>query len=192
MQTPCGLFNGLSASSTYILQQTPHFQVTTVFNLKRGHCRVNPKNVAIVLNLSTLISCQRLSRNLVSGLGSVMFSRASLTIRVSGIDPGAFTTDTFGQKFQELHDVDSKPKWAPFWKRDKTRDLPLLASVAHHGDSDMGTVTMSSEESKARALKKLNAAEWVVDDTFANLTVLYSAPEPDLEYVFPQPQLDQI
>ena len=116
-----------------------------------------------------------------------MFSRASRTIRVSGIRPNSETADTLKQKCCELCDINPKPRLSLLRKRRETQSRPLLASVAHHGDSDTGTVTFPSEESKTRALENLDLAGWRVDDTFADLTVLHSAPEPDLEHAHPSP-----
>jgi len=110
---------------------------------------------------------------------SRMFSRASLTVRVSGISPDTESTESLKQIFQKLGDV--KPKWTWFQPRHETPLHPLLVSVARHGDSDTGTITLQSEDSKKRALKRSKLVDWSVDDTFAGLTVLHSAPEPDLE-----------
>jgi hypothetical protein len=116
-----------------------------------------------------------------------MFSHASLTIRVLGISPpGALTTKSLEERCREFCDV-SKPRRAFFRRRLKSRPRPLLVSVARQGDSDTGTVTFPSEDSKGRALESLTLAGWRVDDTFADLTVLHSAPEPDLEYACPPP-----
>ncbi|KAJ0104453.1 hypothetical protein J7T55_010919 [Diaporthe amygdali] len=109
-----------------------------------------------------------------------MFSRTSLTIRVSGISPETESTESLKERCREFTDL--KPKKTFFRTRHETQLRPLLVSLARHGDSDMGTVTFPSQGSKKRALDSLTLAGWKVDDTFADLTVLHSAPEPDLEY----------
>jgi hypothetical protein len=117
-----------------------------------------------------------------------MFSRASLTIRVSGISPpGVLTTELLEAQCREHCAGASKPRRSFFRRVRHPNSLPrpLLVSLARQGDSDTGTVTFPDEESKARAFKSLTLAGWQVDDTFAGLTVLYSAPEPDLEYDLP-------
>lgn len=109
-----------------------------------------------------------------------MFSHASHTIRISGISPCTESTESLNDRFQEYAHV--KPKKTLFRTRNETQQRRLLVSLARHGDSDMGTITFPSESSKTQALKKLPLAGWKVDDTFTDLTVLHSAPEPDLEY----------
>lgn len=113
-------------------------------------------------------------------LHSGMSSHASHTIRVSGIDAGTQSTESLNERCREYADL--KPKRALFRARSETQPRPLLVSLARHGDEDMGTITFPSESSKRKALEKLPLAGWKVDDTFTGLTVLYSAPEPDLEY----------
>lgn len=113
-------------------------------------------------------------------LHSGMFSHASHTIRVSGIDPGTQSTEALNEGCREYADL--KPKRALFRARPQTQPRPLLVSLARHGDEDIETITFPSESSKRKALEKLPLAGWKVDDTFTGLTVLHSAPEPDLEY----------
>lgn len=111
-----------------------------------------------------------------------MYSRASLTIRVLGISPpGALMTESLEARCREFCDDTSKPRRLCFRRRPQSRPRPLLVSVARQGESDTGTVTFPSEESKTRALDAMTQAGWQVDDTFADLTVLHSAPDPELE-----------
>ncbi|OIW25562.1 hypothetical protein CONLIGDRAFT_684109 [Coniochaeta ligniaria NRRL 30616] len=111
-----------------------------------------------------------------------MYSRASLTLRVLGITPpGALTTESLEARCREFCDDETKPRRSFFRRHAQSRPRPLLVSVARQGESDTGTVTFPSEESKTRALDALTQAGWRVDDTFADLTVLHSAPEPDLD-----------
>jgi hypothetical protein len=116
-----------------------------------------------------------------------MSSHASLTIRLSGIEPDALTKESLEEKCQGFCDTNSRPRPIFFWGSRKTNAHPLLVSLARHGDSDTGTVTFPSQVAKKRALETLHRERWAVDDTFAHLTVLHSAPEPDLEYAFPTP-----
>lgn len=114
-----------------------------------------------------------------------MFSHASHTIRVSGLSPGSESTESLNERCQKFADL--KSKRALFRTSQETQPRPLLVSLARHGDSDMGTITFPSESSKTQALEKLPRDGWRVDDTFTDLTVLHSAPEPDLEYGHPPP-----
>lgn len=109
-----------------------------------------------------------------------MFSHAYHTIRVSGLSPDTESPESLNKRCQEFANL--KPKRTFFRTRRETRPRPPLVSLARNGDSDMGTITFPSESSKVRALKSLPLAGWKVDDTFTDLTVLHSAPEPDLEY----------
>lgn len=109
-----------------------------------------------------------------------MFSHAYHTIRVSGLSPGTESPESLNERCQEFANL--KPKRTLFRTRHETQQRPLLVSLARSGDSDMGTITFPSVPSKVRALEKLPLAGWTVDDTFTDLTVLHSAPEPDLEY----------
>lgn len=107
-----------------------------------------------------------------------MYSRASLTIRVLGISPpGSLTIESLEARCREYCDEGD----GFFRKKRVSRPGQLLVSVAPQGASDTGTVTFPSEKSKTRALKGLTRGGWRVDDTFADLTVLHSAAEPDLE-----------
>lgn len=108
-----------------------------------------------------------------------MFSHASHTIRVSGLSPGTESPESLIERCQEFANL--KPERTLFRTRHETQSRPLLVSLAPNGDSDVGTITFPSEPSKVQALKKLPLAGWKVDDTFTDLTVLHSAPEPDLE-----------
>jgi len=55
-----------------------------------------------------------------------------------------------------------------------------LAAQTVHG-AQTGTLTFPDGKLKLRAIKTLQKNDWAADDTFAGLTVLHSAPEPDLE-----------
>ena len=119
-----------------------------------------------------------------------MFSHASLTIRISGISPpGSMTPGSLEERCREFcQDKSAKAharRLLHFWKFSQAGPTPspLLVSLVRHGDSDTGVVTFPSEGYKSRALRGLRAPGCQVDDTFADLTVLHSATEPDVEYV---------
>lgn len=108
-----------------------------------------------------------------------MFSSTSHTVRVTGITSGTESAESLKQKFQECVDVKPKRMW--FGRRRETEPLPLMVSLARYGDSDMGTITLPTEASKMQALNYTSSVDWSLDATFAGLTTLHSASEPDLE-----------
>lgn len=111
-----------------------------------------------------------------------MFSHASLTARVSG-DLSAVTKDAVERRVDDL----CKPKTFGCLKIPwHVQPLPRVVSLAPQVDSQTGTITFPGRKSKERALRELTG--WRVDDTFEGLTVLHSAPEPDLEYNFFPPR----
>jgi hypothetical protein len=112
------------------------------------------------------------------------FSHPSLTIRVSGI-PITATRDLLEQRALGYCNVDddfSDKIKSLFKSSSPGRSLPPIVSLAPQGDSQIGTITFPTEKSKKRALSSLNLTAWRSDDVFNGLTVLYTAPEPDLEF----------
>ena len=61
-------------------------------------------------------------------------------------------------------------------------DEKPVTSFARQFDGHVGTITLPSEKHKAEALET-HGTEWRFDDIFNGVTVLYSPPEPDIEYV---------
>jgi hypothetical protein len=61
-------------------------------------------------------------------------------------------------------------------------DEKPVTSFAQQFDGHVGTITLPSQMHKAEALEN-HATEWRFDDIFNGVTVLFSPPEPDIEYV---------
>ncbi len=79
-----------------------------------------------------------------------MFSHASLTVRVSGVQ-GTATKALLEQRAQDL--CSANARIFVFFRR--SQPAPLVVSLALQNDSQTGTVTFPLNKSKKRALKNL-------------------------------------
>jgi hypothetical protein len=61
-------------------------------------------------------------------------------------------------------------------------DEKPVTSFAQQFEGHVGTITLPSEKHKVEALEN-HGTEWRFDDIFNGVTVLFSPPEPDIEYV---------
>ena len=111
-----------------------------------------------------------------------VYSRTSRTIRVTGIRSDT-TEDSLLQRAQVFCDVSSN-KASFFGRREPDENLPPLVSLAPERNVRTGTVTLSSEKLKKKALNSPRTWPGSVDDEFIGLTTIHSANEPDLELVF--------
>ena len=112
-----------------------------------------------------------------------MFSHTSLTARITGIRNTTQPT-SIEQRVEDLCRSDNgRLNLLSCLKKPKlVSSAPPIVSLAPQGDSQTGTVTFPLGRWKERALKRFTG--WQVDDAFDGLTVLSSAPEPNLEYGF--------
>ena len=113
-----------------------------------------------------------------------MFTHSLYSVRVTGIPSDA----EVGVLTQLEQNVAASRGPRERWKirslviRLPIVDLPTpVNSLAPHLQAKTGTTTFSSKELKKKALRHGGEIPYGIDDVFNDITVLYSAADPDLE-----------
>jgi hypothetical protein len=107
-----------------------------------------------------------------------MAKLSSTTVRVLEI-PQEVEESEFLAVAKRLSSKDLEGGWL---SKAQHRDENPVTSFATQYDGHVGTITLPSEKHKAEALGG-HATDWRFDDKFNGVTVLFSPPEPDVEYI---------
>jgi hypothetical protein len=109
---------------------------------------------------------------------SAMATISSRSIRIRGV-----AVDITKNNFHEFFSTTSNEKRSLFsWRSSASLQSSKPAinhSLAKQNEDKIATVTFASGDAKARALEEVYPDDWVVDDVFNGVTVLYS-PSNDI------------
>ena len=115
-----------------------------------------------------------------------MATTSARTIRIRGI-PEDLTTAEFHEtcaRWSASAAKRSNESWTTL--RNTPPSAPVQTSLAMQDGHKTGTLTFKTEDMKAKMLGEVCPEEWILDDKFDELTVLFAPERPediDIEFV---------